>query len=102
MGTRTPKTWKTPAAFSRGRRIGHSLSRGSLFPSCADPRKFLVEFGHLATGVHQPLDAGPGRMRLWINVQPQSVAWLTPAGPGGELCPIRHDDCDVVVFRVDA
>src|ERR1700739_404206 len=41
------------------------------------PLEPLVEAGQLSTAVDQPLlSAGPGRMRLRVDVEAQCVSWL--------------------------
>src|SRR5215510_3393256 len=84
-------------------------------PACGGPiqiwpsgsRLFLLEAeaGELLLEARDPpgaihdllLAAGPGRMRLRIDVEAQRVALLAPGGAGGELGSVGHDDLDGVV-----
>src|SRR6185437_15786436 len=61
----------------------------------------LVEFRDLTARVDDPLLAGPGRVRLRINIQPQRVPFLAHAGTGLELRAVGHHDGDLVVLGVD-
>src|SRR5580704_17995159 len=60
--------------------------------------EFLLEARQAATAVDQVLlTAGPGRMRLRVDVEMQRVARLAPGRPGRELGAVGHDHFDEVV-----
>src|SRR4030095_78703 len=62
----------------------------------------LVETGKLAAGVEQPmLPTGPGRMRLWINVEPQRVARFAVGRTRLIGTAIGHHHRDLVIMRGD-
>ena len=69
--------------------------------AAADAGKALVELRHLPARVHDALHAGPGRVGLRVDVQPQGIARLAVAGAGLELRAVRHDDVDFVILGVD-
>ena len=70
-----------------------------LMPS---PANFLLNLATWPPVSIIRLHAGPGRVRLRIDVQAQRVAWLAHAGPGLELCPVGHDDVNLVGMGVYA
>ena len=74
---------------------------GSLFLD-AEAGELLVELRHLPTRINDPVLAGPGRMRLGIDVQPQRVTFRPVAGARLELRAVGHYDRDLVIFGVDA
>jgi hypothetical protein len=47
------------------------------------------------------LAAGPGRVRLRVDVEMHDIAFLAPGGAGGEFAAIRHHDLDGVVVGVN-
>src|SRR5947208_14571380 len=62
-----------------------------------------VEASELPTGVEQPLlAAGPGRVRFRVDLEAQRVALLAVGRAGLVARPIRHQDCDLVIIRVNA
>src|SRR5215468_9383769 len=73
----------------------------TLFLLEAEAGELLFEAGHAPGAIHDLLlTAGPGRMRLRIDVEAQRVALLAPGGAGGELGSVGHDDLDGVVVGV--
>src|SRR5262249_4843559 len=67
----------------------------------AEPRELLLEPRQAAATVHQLLlTAGPGRMRLRVDVEMQHVALLAPGGAGGEFAAVGHLDRHGVVVRM--
>src|SRR5207344_3584355 len=66
---------------------------------CLDPEpgKLPVELRDLPAAVDDAVLAGPCRMRLGIDVQPQRVALLAVARAGLELGAVGHDDGDFVI-----
>src|SRR5262249_17453498 len=70
-----------------------------LFLLEAEPGELLLEARKPAAAVDQLLlAAGPGRVRLGVDVEAQRVARLAPGRAGGELGAIGHDDLDGVVL----
>ena len=64
--------------------------------------KLLLEARHAATAVDDLLlAAGPGRMRLRVNVEMQDITVFAPGGAGGEFTAIGHDHLDGVVAWMD-
>ena len=47
---------------------------------------------------HVLLTAGPGRMRLRVDVEMQRVARLAPGAPGGEFGAVGHHHLDEVII----
>jgi regulator of CtrA degradation len=67
----------------------------------AEIGEFLLEARKPAAAVEQLLlAAGPGRMRLRVDVEPHRVALLAPGGAGGELRAVGHDDLDGMIVGV--
>src|SRR5580692_5853728 len=63
-----------------------------------EARELLVEARQAAAAVEQVLlTAGPGRVRLRVDVEVQRIARLAPGGPGGEFGAVGHDHFDGVV-----
>src|SRR5947208_15235990 len=80
--------------------MGHSAdARWLLLDS--ETGKSLVEFRHLTTAIDDPMLAGPGRVRLRVDIQTQRVAGLAVAGPGRERSAVGHHDGNLVIFGVD-
>src|SRR5262245_3074904 len=78
-----------------------SRQKATLFLLEAEAGKLLFEAGNPPGAIHELLlAAGPGRVRLRIDVETERVTLLAPGGAGGELGAVRHDDLDGVVFRV--
>src|SRR5882724_2413797 len=68
----------------------------------ADAGELLLEARDAAAAVEQALlAAGPGRVRLRVDVEVERIARLAPGGAGGELGPVGHDDLDGMVIGVD-
>ena len=67
----------------------------------ANAGKALVELRDLAARVDNALHAGPGRVRLRINIQADGIARLAVAGTGLELGPVGHDDIDLMISGMD-
>src|SRR6201988_3428016 len=64
--------------------------------------KLLLEPGDAAAAVHQLLGAaGPGRVRLGIDIEVQLVAFLAPGGARLVLGAVGHDDCNRMIIRVN-
>src|ERR1044071_1315021 len=65
----------------------------------ADAGELLLEARDAAAAVEQVLlAAGPGRVRLRVDVERERVALLAPGGAGGELAAVGHLDRDGVVI----
>src|SRR5437868_14895900 len=65
-------------------------------------RKLLLEARHAAAAVENLLGAaGPGRVRLGVDVEVQLVAFLAPGGTGLVLGAIGHDDRNRMIIRVN-
>lgn len=65
--------------------------------------EFLLELGYAATAVEQRLlAAGPGRMRLGIDIEGQRVARLAIGRAGDELGAVGHHHIDGVIIGMDA
>src|SRR5689334_13806398 len=68
----------------------------------ADAGELLLEPRHAAAAVEQVLlAAGPGRVRLRVDVEVQRVASLAPGGAGGEFAAVGHLHRDGVVVGMD-
>ena len=64
--------------------------------------ELLLEARDAAAAVHEVLlAAGPGRVRLGVDVEMHDIALLAPGGAGGELGPVGHHHLDGVIFRVN-
>src|SRR5882757_2645529 len=67
-----------------------------------EARKLLLEPRHAAAAVQDLLRAaGPGRVRLGVDVEVQLVAFLAPGGTGLVLRTIRHYDRNRMIIRVN-
>src|SRR5262249_928204 len=63
--------------------------------------ELLLEARHTAAAVDKLLlPAGPGRMRLGVDVEVQGVTLLAPGGAGAEFTAVGHDHLDGVVGRM--
>ena len=80
------RIWQAPPPF-KGAALHSTIPAEAGFQPLAHPDagEPLVELGDLAAGVHDALHAGPGRVRLRVDVEPQRVALLAHAGPRLEL-----------------
>src|SRR5256885_11616928 len=68
----------------------------------AQSAELLLEARETSATVEQVLlAAGPGRMRLRVDVEAQRVARLAPGRTGDELGSVGHDDLDGVIIRVN-
>src|SRR6516225_6680532 len=66
-----------------------------------DTRELLLEPREPPAAIHQLLlTAGPGRMRLRVDVEVHGVAFLAPGAPGGEFGAVGHHHLDGVIVRV--
>ena len=64
-------------------------------------RELFLEARQSAAAVDQVLlAAGPGRMRLRIDIEMQRIAGLAPGRAGGEFGAVGHDHLDQVVIGV--
>src|SRR5262245_60868406 len=87
-----------------GRGAGHPkpVAYGAGLFLLEEARELLLETRQPAAAVEQLLlAAGPGRVRLRVDVEMQRVARFAPGGTGRVLGPIGHDDLDGVVFGVN-
>src|SRR6185369_9395889 len=67
-----------------------------------EARKLLLEARHAPATVQDLLGAaGPGRMRLGIDVEVQLVAFLAPGGTGAVLGAVGHYDRNRMIIRVN-
>src|SRR3979409_756075 len=67
-----------------------------------EARKLLLEARNAATAVEQLLRAaGPGRVRLGVDVEVELVAFLAPGGAGQVLGPVGHHDRNRMIIRVN-
>src|SRR5450631_24846 len=75
---------------------------GLLVVGLQEARELLLEARQAAAAVDQMLlAAGPGRVRLRIDVEMHDIALLAPGGAGGEFAAIGHHDLDGMVVRMD-
>src|SRR5262249_36656891 len=86
---------RKPLKSPRGRYAGPSLV---LDFEALEP---LLELGELAAAVDQTMHAGPGWVRLRIDVEPQGVARLAPGRARLEAGSVRHDHGDLVVIGMN-
>ena len=96
---------------ARGREIARRAGKPPLCGACerstayflqAETGEPLLEARQPAAAVEQLLGAaGPGRVRLRIDVEMQHVAALAPGGAGLELGAVGHDDLDGVIIGVN-
>ena len=64
--------------------------------------EFLVEAAYAAAAVNQLLaTTGPGRVRRWIDILRQRVAFRAPGGAGLKGRALGHGDLDRVVVRMN-
>src|SRR5512133_2628180 len=67
-----------------------------------EARKLLLEARHAAAAVEQLLRAaGPGRVRLGVDIEVQLVAFLAPGGAGLVLGPVGHYDRNHMIIRMN-
>src|SRR5580698_7060946 len=67
-----------------------------------EAREFLLEPRHAAAAIEHLLGAaGPGRMRLGVDIEVQLVARLAPGRARLVLGAIGHYDCNHMIFRVN-
>src|SRR4051794_3225031 len=67
-----------------------------------EARKLLLEARHATAAVEQLLRAaGPGRVRLGVDIEVQLVAFLAPGGAGLVLGPVGHHDRNRMIIRVN-
>src|SRR5262249_32864863 len=92
---------KTPARVAGGFLYAKQM-RLFLFIGLYETGKILLEARHAAPAIHDLLlAAGPGRMRLWVDVEMQDNHFLAPSGAGGEFTAVGHHHFDGVVARMD-
>src|SRR5207248_1575320 len=88
--TRLPPKTKTPLVF-QGRFSFAAGTAGSIL--FEEARKLLLEARDAAAAIHQlGVAAGPGRVRLRVDVEVQRVACLAPGGAGLVLGSVGHHD----------
>src|SRR5262245_26297405 len=64
----------------------------------AETGELLLEAGQTAAAIEQLLlAAGPGRMRLGVDIEVQHIALFAPGGARGELGAVGHFDRDGVI-----
>ena len=73
----------------------------SILLAGANASEALVELSNLAARINDALLAGPGRVRLRVNVQADGIARLAVAGTGLVLGPVGHDDVDLMISGMD-
>src|SRR5262249_52757426 len=108
-GWRGSTSWRAGGSTRAGfaARIGSmgadQPQQGGLFLcAAAEAAEALVEARELAAGVVEALlAAGPGRMRLRIDVEAQRVAGLPIGRPGLVAGAVGHHDGDLVIIGVD-
>src|ERR1700690_1466128 len=67
-----------------------------------ETRELLLEARQAAAAVDQVLlAAGPGRVRLRVDVEMHDIALLAPGGAGGEFAAVGHHNLDGVVAGMD-
>src|SRR3954470_20652458 len=67
-----------------------------------EARKLLLEARHATAAVEQLLRAaGPGRVRLGVDIEVQLVAFLAPGRAGLVLGPVGHHDRNRMIIRVN-
>ena len=59
------------------------------------------EFGQLATGIDQAVDAGPGGMGLGVDIQAQGIAFAAVGGARFEFAAVGQHHGDLVVVGMD-
>src|SRR5215472_11329086 len=96
-GWREISLQKQRAAYRRPR--GEQKRLGLLLD--AQILEALLELGELAAAVHQAMNAGPGRMRLGIDLEIERVAGLAPGRARLEGRSVGHHDVDLMVFGMD-
>ena len=67
----------------------------------ANASEALVELCNLAARIDDALLAGPGRVRLRVNVQTDGITRLAVAGTSLVLGPVGHDDVDLMISGMD-
>ena len=67
----------------------------------ANASEALVELRNLAARIDDALLAGPGRVRLRVNVQTDGITRLAVAGTSLVLGPVGHDDVDLMISGMD-
>src|SRR5712672_1229315 len=97
--TMTPRQAR---GFSFTGAAGLFLLFGLLVVGLEKAGELLLEARHAAAAIDQMLlAAGPGRVRLRVDVEMHDIAILAPGRAGGEFAAVGHDDLDGVVVRVD-
>src|ERR1700761_3296361 len=67
-----------------------------------EARKLLLETRNATAAIHQLLGAaGPGGMRLGVDIQVQLVAFLAPGGARLVLGAVGHYDRNRMIIRVN-
>src|SRR5215471_17905658 len=81
----------------RKRGFSHAERAHALFLE-PDARELLLEPREPPAAIHQLLlTAGPGRMRLGVDVEVHGVAFLAPGAAGGEFSTVGHHHLDGVI-----
>ncbi len=103
-------TLRRPPYRSRHKQKRPRSDRGRFFVSSLagginpfeKARKLLLEARDAAAAIHQlGVAAGPGRVRLRVDVEVQRVAFLAPGGAGQVLGSVGHHDLNRMIIRMN-
>ena len=82
----------------------HDLSANRLFSSlllAAEALEAAIELLDLSALANLQSTTSPGRVRFWINVERERIAFGTHGGAGLEGRTVGHHHIDLMVIRVD-